>query len=217
MRSRDLRPRAVASDRASAQSDRRVSFGATARDTHAAQDRVRHVAIDHHDDIASVFDDYYDVMHKSRFGNAFAYGRHKVDVLLETLLKDLAPGAEVLDIGCGTGVYLRRFTELGFSSAGVEPAPAMLERARRTAPDSQVHIGVATALPVASASYDLVTAIEVYRYLHGRIRGARTARPCGSCAREGSSSSRWSTGSHSTVSMYSSARGSSSRAQPSIA
>jgi len=143
-----------------------VSFGAVARDTRDAQDRVRRVAIDHHDDAASVFDDHYDVMSQSRFGNAFAYGRHKVDVLLEMLLEDLPPGAEVLDIGCGTGVYLRRFAEMGFGSVGVEPAPAMLERARRTAPDSEIHTGVATALPVASTSYDLVTAVEVYRYLH---------------------------------------------------
>lgn len=127
---------------------------------------VRRAAIDHHHDVVSVFDSYYAQMERDRFSNAFTYGRHKVDVVLDDELRKLAPGARVLDVGCGTGVYLKRFAAMGLEPVGVEPAPGMLETARRDNPGLEIKLGVATELPFADASFDAVTAIEVLRYLH---------------------------------------------------
>jgi SAM-dependent methyltransferase len=109
---------------------------------------------------------WYGEMAQSRFANAFAYGRHKVDVLLDEVLKELQPGDRVLDVGCGTGEYIRRVHELGFVGAGVEPAEAMREIAIEKNPHSEVLEGVATKLPFPDASFDLVICIEVLRYLH---------------------------------------------------
>jgi ubiquinone/menaquinone biosynthesis C-methylase UbiE len=127
---------------------------------------VRRAAIDHHDDVASDFEAYYRTMDRDRFANAFAYGRHKVDVILDRELRRLAPGSAVLDVGCGTGAYLKRFASLGLTPTGLEPAKGMLDIARRDNPGVRIEQGVATKLPFDDASFDVVTAIEVHRYLH---------------------------------------------------
>ena len=51
---------------------------------------VRKMAVEHHHAEAKRFVGWYEEMEKSRFANAFAYGRHKVDVLLDETLKELA-------------------------------------------------------------------------------------------------------------------------------
>jgi ubiquinone/menaquinone biosynthesis C-methylase UbiE len=132
----------------------------------ATPDVVRTTAIDHHHDVASIFEQHYRDMSADRFKSAFTYGRQKVDLLLDEELKGLRPGASILDVGCGTGNYLVRFRKLGFEAKGVEPAPGMLEAAQRLDPTLDIKQGVCTALPYADSSFDLVTAIEVFRYLH---------------------------------------------------
>lgn len=129
-------------------------------------DDVREAAIDHHHDVRDVFEAYYRDMAESRFTNAFTYGRAKVDLILDEMFRSLPSGARVLDVGCGTGVYLNRAVACGLVATGVEPAPAMLDSARRNAPGCEVSQGVATALPFPDESFDLVFEIEVLRYLH---------------------------------------------------
>lgn len=127
---------------------------------------VRQVAIDHHHDVAALFEDSYVTMARDRFATAFTYGRHKVDVVLDHELERLPRGAKVLDVGCGTGAYLTRFAKLGLVPTGIEPAEGMIERAVRDNPGVRIEHGVATSLPFEDASFDAVTSIEVLRYLH---------------------------------------------------
>ena len=126
---------------------------------------ARASAVDHHHAEADRFVQRYEEMAKSRFANSFAYGRAKIDRLLDGCFKELRPGARVLDVGCGTGEYVRRATELGLSACGVEPAEAMRKVAIEKNPNSMIAEGVATALPFPSNSFDLVICIEVLRYL----------------------------------------------------
>ncbi|MBL8909914.1 MAG: methyltransferase domain-containing protein [Archangium sp.] len=129
-------------------------------------EQIRNVAVDHHSEVASVFEDYYRDMARSRFTNAFTYGRFKVDVALDAEVKKLAPGSSILDVGCGTGAYLARYKASGFEVAGIEPAPNMRAVAIRDNPGVQILDAVATSLPFPDGKFDLVFAIEVYRYLH---------------------------------------------------
>lgn len=45
-------------------------------------------------------------------------------------LGQLAPGARILDVGCGAGRDLRAFRDAGFAAEGIEPAAALAEIAR---------------------------------------------------------------------------------------
>ncbi len=127
---------------------------------------VRDAAIGHHSAIAPVFEEFYKDLDADRFRNAFTYGREKVDRMLDEELKKLRPAARILDVGCGTGNYLVRLRDLGFEAKGVEPAAGMREAAARLDPTLDISDGIATSLPFPDASFDMVIAIEVLRYLH---------------------------------------------------
>ena len=54
---------------------------------------------------------------------------------VELILEGLAPGARVLDLGCGTGEPVARYLlEKGFRVVGVDESEKMLEIARRVVP-----------------------------------------------------------------------------------
>jgi ubiquinone/menaquinone biosynthesis C-methylase UbiE len=126
---------------------------------------VRTLAVEHHHAEVKRFVDWYEEMAKSRFANAFSYGRYKIDVLLDEALKDQPAGARILDVGCGTGEYVHRANELGFTASGLEPADAMRAAARKKNPSASIVSGVATEIPYPDESFDLVICIEVLRYL----------------------------------------------------
>ena len=127
---------------------------------------VRRVAIDHHDRVSRVFEDYYTALEADRFSSAFTYGRSKLDRMIDDLFASLPPGASVLDIGCGTGEHLKRAQRHGLIATGVEPAPAMLAVARRNVPGARIESGVATQLPFSNEEFDAIIQVEVLRYLH---------------------------------------------------
>jgi ubiquinone/menaquinone biosynthesis C-methylase UbiE len=130
------------------------------------QTAIRATAIERHHADADRFVQWYDDMARSRFANAFTYGRAKIDRLLDQCFKTLHPGARILDVGCGTGEYIQRANELGFSASGIEPAEAMRKAAIDKNPGSMILDGVATELPFPDGTFDLVICIEVLRYLH---------------------------------------------------
>jgi arsenite methyltransferase len=82
----------------------------------------------------------------------------------------LTPGEHVLDIGCGPGFLA---AEMGDtvgpqgSVHGIDPSPPMLAIAadRSAAAPLTFEPGSATALPLADASIDVVTATQVYEYV----------------------------------------------------
>ena len=72
-----------------------------------------------------------------------------------SIFETLPPGA-ALDAACGTGRHARRLAELGHQVFGVDGSPAMLEKARAALPQVQFREGDLTAIPLESASFDLV-------------------------------------------------------------
>lgn len=84
-----------------------------------------------------------------------------------------APGARVLDVGCGTGTQLARYVEAGCRVSGVDASPAMLARARaRLGTDADLREGDATELPWPDASFDVVVCSLVLHELPAQTRGA---------------------------------------------
>ena len=95
------------------------------------------------------------------------YGRHRSGFppqLLDRLdeLGLLRPGHDVVDLGTGTGNLARLLALRAGSVIGIDPAPALLEKARELdrAAGVEVTYRVATAedTGLPGASYDLVTA-----------------------------------------------------------
>jgi trans-aconitate methyltransferase len=55
---------------------------------------------------------------------------------LDKLLKFMAPGSSVLDVGCGAGEPISRYVlERGFSVTGVDSSPKMIETCKTRFPD----------------------------------------------------------------------------------
>jgi SAM-dependent methyltransferase len=95
----------------------------------------------------------------------------------------IGPGRRVLDVGCGSGEFLELLARTGAEVAGIDPAPAMLELARRRVPDADIRHGDFGELPWPAASFDVVTAINSLQFADDKAIAlrevARVVRPGG--------------------------------------
>lgn len=100
---------------------------------------------------------------------------------------EAAEGLDWLDVGCGTGALseaiLARCKPKRLT--GIDPSHGFISRARRFGhnPRATFDIGDAEALPIASASFDVVVSGLVLNFVPDRLRALeemkRTARPNG--------------------------------------
>ncbi len=94
-----------------------------------------------------------------------------------------SPGADVLDVGCGTGIEARQFQAAGCMVLGVEPDARMADFARRTG----VEVDVATFETWESAgrAFDAVIAGTAWHWVDpvaGAGKAAQVLRPGGRLA-----------------------------------
>jgi ubiquinone/menaquinone biosynthesis C-methylase UbiE len=78
---------------------------------------------------------------------------------------ELAPGARILDVGCGTGRWVRRYRELGFSPVGVDATLGMLRIARSHGTACPLVAGLAYQLPFSNNAFDCVSDITVIQHI----------------------------------------------------
>jgi SAM-dependent methyltransferase len=81
--------------------------------------------------------------------------------------------AEVVELGCGSGITARRLTDAGHRVRGIDQSPALIALARERAPDADFTVGSFVSEPLAEC--DAVLAIgEVLNYLFdaGNTRAA---------------------------------------------
>ncbi|SDZ09785.1 class I SAM-dependent methyltransferase [Herbiconiux ginsengi] len=76
----------------------------------------------------------------------------------------VATGTRVLDVGCGSGEFLRALTEAGAVAVGIDPARGMVDEAKRRAPGAEVRQGGMEDLPWADVSFDVVTAVNALQF-----------------------------------------------------
>jgi ubiquinone/menaquinone biosynthesis C-methylase UbiE len=69
-------------------------------------------------------------------------------------LSGLAPGARVLDVGCGSGAFTGLLAERGYQAAGLDISPKLIALAKRKFPQIDFHEGDAENLPFEAASFD---------------------------------------------------------------
>jgi len=75
------------------------------------------------------------------------------------------PGARFLDVGCGTGRWVRRYGELGFSAVGVDATIGMLRIARAHDTRAPLVTGLAQSLPFSDAAFDCLSDITVVQHI----------------------------------------------------
>ena len=57
--------------------------------------------------------------------------RPVIDLSISFLIKYLKNGEDILDIGCGVGMFIKSLSEHGFNVTGIEISPLMVEFAKR--------------------------------------------------------------------------------------
>jgi 2-polyprenyl-3-methyl-5-hydroxy-6-metoxy-1,4-benzoquinol methylase len=105
---------------------------------------------------------------------------------MDPLIGDVAH-RRVLDIGCGDGVLARRLAAAGAEVVGLDADPAMLQAAQDGAAVEGVRLdlvrGRVEAIPAASESFDIVTAVTVLCFVRDERQAwaemARVLRPGG--------------------------------------
>lgn len=86
-------------------------------------------------------------------------------------LLDVKPGDSLLDVGCGTGWFTRRFADLKLQATGLDPDASWLAWARAHS-DPAIHwvVGDARALPFADASFDHLLSIAALCFVDDERR-----------------------------------------------
>jgi ubiquinone/menaquinone biosynthesis C-methylase UbiE len=77
---------------------------------------------------------------------------------------NLAPGSHVLDIGCGSGLFLRMAGTKGAITTGIDVTPELLELARQRNSSATLLNQDMKALPFADKSFDIVTGFNSLQY-----------------------------------------------------
>jgi ubiquinone/menaquinone biosynthesis C-methylase UbiE len=128
---------------------------------------------------------YYDAfsdLYEARRGDNHPSGYHElIDELEAGYVKRYGTGSDVLEVGCGTGLILRRIASFARSAKGVDLSPGMLERARARGLD--VVEGSATALPFENDRFDVTCSFKVLAHVPdielALAEMARVTRPGG--------------------------------------
>lgn len=77
---------------------------------------------------------------------------------IDTFIKNLPPGARVLDVGCGSGVKAKYLMGHGLKVTGIDISENLLEIARREAPEGEYRLFSMTDLDTMPETFDGVFA-----------------------------------------------------------
>ena len=109
----------------------------------------------HYDEIADIYDDRYDG-HRGR-----CYHRHISDHIMSALPR----GGFLLDLGCGTGLFVQRYIEEGGRAVGLDISPGMVRHGRLRSPGSGFCVGTAEILPFRDATFDALASLLAFSYV----------------------------------------------------
>ncbi len=121
------------------------------------------------------------------YENERHHGYHALlDQLQIEVALPLCEGADVLEVGCGTGLILKEISPVARQAVGIDISPGMLDQARERG--LEVHEASATDLPFEDGSFDAVYSFKVLAHVEEIERAmcevARVLRPGGRAALE---------------------------------
>lgn len=70
----------------------------------------------------------------------------------------------LLDVGCGLGAALEHAVASGAALAGVDPSPAMVDKASRRVPRAEVKVGSAESIPFPDSHFTVVINVSSYHH-----------------------------------------------------
>lgn len=86
-------------------------------------------------------------------------------------------GQTLLEVGCGTGVFLDSFWEAGFDITGLDSSQPMLQAAcKRLGNKAELRLGNACALPFDDREFDFVAVLTVLEFLDDPMEALKEAR-----------------------------------------
>jgi SAM-dependent methyltransferase len=88
----------------------------------------------------------------------------------------IRPGQSVLDVGCGSGLFLRMAAERGAVTTGLDAAGGLLGIARDRLPAGRFEAGEMEALPFPDRSFDVVTGFTSFPFAADPVAALREAR-----------------------------------------
>ena len=106
--------------------------------------------------------------------------------LYEGALGALGPlrGKDLLDAGCGSGMFLEVAAKAGAAVSGVDAAPALIDVAKERTPGVDLRVADVEELPFNSDVFDIVTAFNSIQYAADPINAMRElARVCRTAGR----------------------------------
>lgn len=104
------------------------------------------------------------------------YARDAYEGVEEVVRRFVADATRVLEVGCGTGHWLRVMRAEGRSLAGLDPSREMLAKAAAQAPTAELAQGRAEALPWEAGQFDRVVCINALHHFDDPSAFAREAR-----------------------------------------
>jgi ubiquinone/menaquinone biosynthesis C-methylase UbiE len=109
----------------------------------------------HYDEMAEVYDNRYD---RKR---GISYYNH----ISRSVMERIPKGVRLLDLGCGTGLFVRRYIASGGVVVGLDISRGMIEKAQARCRTSQFTLGNAEFLPFRENSFDAVSSLLAFSYL----------------------------------------------------
>lgn len=95
----------------------------------------------------------------------------------EEAIRRVGFGAQqrVLEVGCGTGVFLRAVADRGAFAHGIDASPALVGLARERVPEADVRVGDMQALPFEDDSFDVVAGFNAFFFADDIVAALREA------------------------------------------
>jgi SAM-dependent methyltransferase len=87
----------------------------------------------------------------------------------------VSAGQRVLDVGCGSGVFLRLAADQGAEVFGIDASGELLAIAGERVPEADLRTGEMEALPYDDGSFDLVTGFNAFFFATDMVAALREA------------------------------------------
>jgi SAM-dependent methyltransferase len=87
----------------------------------------------------------------------------------------LTAGERVLEVGCGTGVFLRAVADRGAEVVGLDASEALLELARVRVPEADLRLGDMQFLPFEDHAFDMVAGFNAFFFAADLVAALREA------------------------------------------